>query len=115
MSMTNQDEFNEKRRYQRRSVDCRAVLIHRGQYLNETAVEVSEGGMRVRVLKPYDVGDPLEVCFFLGSGAFIEQVGEVVYSYLTEDGERFIGIKYSNPTPINQNLIRQFVERPKLV
>lgn len=104
------NQFSEKRRYKRCAIDARAVVIHRGQYLNEIAVDVSEGGMRVRVLKPYEIGETIEVCFFLGNGAFIEEVGEVAYSYVGDDGERYIGVRYPKPSRTNQTLIRQFVE-----
>ena len=60
MSQTGRD-YSEKRDFIRMRVDADVVLIHEGDEVSATCIDLSSSGMQVEAPKPFTVGDRLSV------------------------------------------------------
>ncbi len=101
----------EKRRFKRRRILVQVGIVYRGDYFYETACEISEGGMLLRVTNEYGVGDMIEVCFVADSGDLIEERVEVVYRLKGPDRSEYIGVRFTDISPDNKKMIHNLVER----
>lgn len=56
-----QRDYSEKRDYLRMRIDTDVSLVHAGQVISATCIDLSSSGMQVEAPKRFQVGDRLEV------------------------------------------------------
>ncbi|MBV4534173.1 PilZ domain-containing protein [Pseudomonas farsensis] len=56
-----QRDYSEKRDYIRMRIDTDVSLVHAGQVISATCIDLSSSGMQVEAPKRFQVGDKLEV------------------------------------------------------
>lgn len=98
------------RRYRRSTIDVKVGLYYRNEFRFETGIQISEGGMLLAVRQPYQVGDALELCFFLPEGEMIEARAQVVYALDQESEQNLkIGLAFHVLPSNMQRWIRNYV------
>jgi hypothetical protein len=114
MDHKHETSYSAQRRYKRRKFITPVGLWIGGRFVIEKAVEVSEGGILLRVDAgadtPLRVGDMFELQFFLPRGNFISAQAEVVYLLEPDSGEHYVGFRFLNVPLRIQKLIQEFVE-----
>jgi PilZ domain len=99
-----------RRRFKRRSLEILAGVKRGGQFGFEYCVQVSEGGMLLGVCHSYDVGETVEISFFIPpDGKEILLKGKVIYQYKSDQGRNFVGICFISPSAISKDAIRIYV------
>ena len=63
------------------ALDTAVAVTCRGQFLVQNCVNISEGGMLLRVFSRYLMGDLIEVGCFIPDGQFVKAVAEVAVHY----------------------------------
>lgn len=111
MSNDGLSPFHEQRRYRRGRLETAVAVTCRGQFLVQNCVNVSEGGLLLRVFSRYLVGDIIEVGMFVPGGQFVKAVGEVAYVMETSPGEYYAGVRFIEIASTNQIAIRDYVEQ----
>jgi hypothetical protein len=99
-----------KRRFRRHKIDAQVAVISLGRMRFDSAIELSEGGLMIKSLRRYKIGDRLEICFFLADGDFINTTGEVAYSLEPEPGDHHAGVRFVALAPQAAARIRAYVQ-----
>lgn len=100
---------HEQRRYQRSKLETAVAVTCRGQFLVQNCLNISEGGMLLRVFTRYLVGDLIEVGCFIPGGIFIKAVGEIAYLTEPNPGEYYAGLRFVEIQQSSQLAIRDYV------
>ncbi len=113
--MSEQSHFKTQRRYPRHDVNIQVGVIHRLKYKLTYATQLSEGGMLVYSGIDYPVGEPVEIGFVLPpENKLVFVNGEIVYSFLTKNSFRYVGIRFVDITHRLQEQLRIFAQQPSL-
>lgn len=107
---TNSVSDRDKRRFKRCTLDTAVAVTCKGQFLVQSCVNISEGGLLVRAFSKYTVGDVIDVSLFVPGGDFVKASGEVVYILEPNPGEHYLGVRFLKASTAAQGSIRRFVE-----
>ena len=102
-----ENSFIERRRHKRCKYGIKVGVFRAGEFHFEQCHEISEGGMLIAIQNHYEVGDRLEICFFLPSGDFFIVSASPVYTF--QSGAKFAGIQFLNPPKDMVEKVREFV------
>ncbi|MBC3410315.1 PilZ domain-containing protein [Pseudomonas sp. SWRI51] len=90
-----QRDYSEKRDYIRMRIDTDVSLVHAGEVISATCIDLSSSGMQVEAPKRFQVGDKLEVkidsAFSALSG--LEATTEVVWIADQRGGAQKFGLR----------------------
>jgi hypothetical protein len=85
-------------------------VIRNGQFGFEYSMQVSEGGMLLGVFNRFEVGEIIEISFFMPpTGEVILIRGEVAYCIEPEPHKYFAGVRFLDATPASLAAIRHYV------
>ena len=85
-------------------------VIRNGQFGFEYSAQVSEGGMLLGVFNRFQVGEIIEVSFFMPpTGEVILVRGEVVYTLEPSPHKYYAGVRFLDATPSAVETIRHYV------
>ena len=101
--------IRDKRKHPRCKLDAAVGVTCQDQFLVQNCVEISEGGMLLRVFSSYKPGDRLEVSLFL-KNQFITAECEVVHTREPAPGQGHVGVKFSQTADSVRTTIRSYVE-----
>lgn len=99
----------EQRRFKRCPLDTVAGISRFGEFVFENSIEVSEGGMLVSASGKYQVGDSVDIFFFVPSGKFVKVSGEVAYLLNRGTGSCNVGLRFTDPSDACKATIREYV------
>ena len=100
----------DQRRFKRCTLEMLVGVTREGQFGFEYSVQVSEGGMLLGVFSPFQVGELLEISFFMPpTGDLISVRGEVVYCTEPDSGKYFAGVRFLEASGTTVQTIRSFV------
>ncbi|QAX86014.1 PilZ domain-containing protein [Pseudomonas sp. DTU12.3] len=93
MSQTGRD-YSEKRDFIRMRVDADVVLIHAGDQVSATCIDLSSSGMQVEAPRQFKVGDRLRVCIDSDHAALsgLEAETEVVWVKAQDGDSQRLGL-----------------------
>ncbi len=112
MSKVQSEPFKEMRRHQRKSIETYVSLFDGKTLVFSNASDISEGGMCLRSDTALNVGDSLELRFFLPSGEFISTRSKVAHASQAQPGGYIAGIEFVSITEQAQSRIGAYVLEP---
>ena len=102
--------FETRRQFKRCRLEILVGVSRLGQFGFEYSVDVSQGGMCLGVYSKYQVGEVVDISFFIPpTGEVVQVRGEVVYILEPSPGEHFAGIRFLEPSRPTQDLIGQYI------
>ena len=85
-------------------------MVIAGRLQFETAAEISEGGMLLKMNEPLPVGTRVELRFFLPQDIFVSANAEVGYKLEPQENVHFVGLRFHDITDEMKKRISDFVE-----
>ncbi|MEZ0392423.1 MAG: PilZ domain-containing protein [Pseudobdellovibrionaceae bacterium] len=101
----------QRRRFPRQRIEAQVGVLKQSSFMIEKALEVSEGGMLLQSSQKMEIGQQLEVRFFLPNGAFVCAQSEVAYLLKPEPHYAFAGLRFTEVSHEVQVSIRCFVQK----
>lgn len=103
--------FTESRIHPRCKLEMLVGVIRNGKFGFEYSMQISEGGMLLEMYSPCQVGEHIEVSFFMPpAGELILVKGEIAYCLEPTPGRGLAGVRFLNASAGTQAIIRKFVE-----
>jgi len=110
MSEEVESRYSPVRRYKRRKLVGRVAVVIEGRLRFETAAEISEGGILLKMNEPLPVGTRVELRFFLPQDVFVSAQAEVGYRLEPHEKVHFVGLRFHDITDEMKKRISNFVE-----
>ncbi|MES2965622.1 MAG: PilZ domain-containing protein [Bdellovibrionota bacterium] len=109
MSKEIESRYAPVRRFKRRKLVGRVAVVMEGRLRFETAAEISEGGMLLRMKEPMAIGTSLELRFFLPNDVFVSAHADVGYKLEPHEGVHFLGLRFVELSEEMRERISRFV------
>lgn len=102
--------MSEKRRYGRLPVELPVILRHGGNLMPATMVNLSTGGMYLRVDGLAVASDrPVEVIFDLEDTSRDIAMRGLITRVDEEDGQKGVGVQFTNLFSLSHRAVKQYV------
>jgi hypothetical protein len=100
----------DKRRFKRCSLEMLVGVIRNGQFGFEYSQQVSEGGMLLGTFNKFNVGEIIEISFFMPpTGEVVLVQGEIVYCLEPEPHKYYSGVRFLDAPENALSSIREYV------
>lgn len=101
--------YRKQRRFRRRPITVQVEVTRGGEFHIQDAVDISEGGLLLRVFTDYKIHDRVNVGLVIPGENYVHALAEVAYLLEPSPGIQFVGLRFVQTSTGDQTSIRRFI------